>query len=170
MVAIEDCSHSPLLSSRPAFVTSNQYCIPFPPRTHTGKAPWTDGPFRMPKNHAPNLNGSLAAACLPSSSTTHRGANRLRRCKLCMPTLPPPATRRPLWPMGGRTWPLGCGRVAVLGRLQVRHLAKALLSVEQSPTALQSAAAPHGPWAAPASGPFCSCRAFRSGSWSNVFP
>lgn len=42
----------------------------------------------------------------------------------------PPAPCHPetLWPMGGRNWPLGCGRVAVLGRLQVHHLANALFA------------------------------------------
>lgn len=43
-----------------------------------------------------------------------------------MPTLPPPCHSRASWPIGGRNWPLGCGRVARLVRLHVNHLANAL--------------------------------------------
>ena len=133
----------PLPLQPPAFVTPNQYCIP-PAAHRTGKAPWADGSFRMPKSHHPsNLDGSLAAACLPPARPVRGGGTA---CKVQAVHADPPVPCKPeaLWPMGGRTWPLGCGRVAELGLLHINHLAKALTSVEQSPTMVQSAAAPRG--------------------------
>lgn len=124
-MASNRCSHSPPLSSRPALCDLEP--ILHPPRTAPARH------RQLCLSHAgepPTQSGRLfGSSMLAIGRATHGRANRVQRCKLCMPTLPPPVTRRPQRPMGGRTWPLGCGRVAGLGRLQVNHIAKGLCSI-----------------------------------------
>lgn len=139
---IQCCSHSP---PSPAASLCHPEPILHPPR----RAPhWQGTMGRRFLSHAekppPIQSGRLfGSSMLATSSASQRGGTA---CKVQAVHADPPVPCKPeaLWPMGGRTWPLGCGRVAELGLLHINHLAKALTSVEQSPTMVQSAAAPRG--------------------------
>jgi hypothetical protein len=122
-VASTTGSHSPPLSSRPASVTSNQYCIP-PRRTALARHRGPTSPLACRKHHPPNLSSFLAAACLPRARPLRGGQAGCRvascACRRSRPLSP--GGRRGQWAAApGR---LAVERVAAPGRLQVNHLAK----------------------------------------------
>ena len=164
---IQCCSHSP---PSPAASLCHPEPILHPPAAHrTGKAPWADSSFRMPKSHHPsNLDGSLAAACLPPARPV-RGGEPPARCKLCMPTLPSPASRRPCG-----QWAAAPGRLAAGESLSWGYCTSITSPKPSRPLSNHQRWSNRRPHRValdqPASGPLCTSHSIAPGCWAHVFP
>lgn len=92
----------------------------------------------------PEATPIWAAFSLQKEPTSHSSQRRPPACGMCMPNLPPPCPRSQRRPMGGRRWPLSCGRLASCWgerRSRRSRLHALLRPCGLSPTGIQSVAA-----------------------------
>lgn len=142
------CSHSACRSSRPGQSDLSNIGTLWSPggvnkaHKHRDRTP-SQRHSRRPRR-PPEATPIWAAFWLQKEPTSHSSQSRPPACGMCMPNLPPPCPRSQRRPMGGRRWPLSCGRLASCWgerRSRRSRLHALLRPCGLSPTGIQSVAA-----------------------------
>ena len=159
----------PLPLQPPAFVTPNQYCIPPPPRTALARHHGPTIPFACRKATTHPIWTALWQQHACHQRGQSEGGKPAAGCKLCMPTLPSPASRRPCGQWAAAPGRLAAGESLCWG--DCTSITSPKPSLPLSNHQPRSNRRPHRvALDQPASRPLCTSHSIAPGCLAHVFP